>query len=176
MDQPDIIFIVLDTQRADRLGAYGYLGRLTGTSISPNLDAFAEQSVLFEQAIAPAQWTIPSHASMFTGLYPTAHQVVQSDRSLGPDRPHLAEVLLETGYRTVGFCNNPLVGVLDNGFKRGFETFYNYGGDFPACQSNPLASLGPPTRYWKHTLSFYAEFHTPSKISLVNLTSPFASL
>jgi uncharacterized sulfatase len=132
MDQPDIFFIVLDTQRADRLGAYGYRGRRNGTSISPNLDAFAEQSVLFDQAIAPAQWTIPSHASMFTGLYPTAHQVVQSNRSLGPDRPHLAEVLLETGYRTFGFCNNPLVGVLDNGFKRGFETFYNYGGAFPS--------------------------------------------
>ena len=132
MSQPDIIFIVLDTQRADRLGAYGYRSRGSGQTISPNLDAFAEQSLVFNQAIAPAQWTIPSHASMFTGLYPTAHQVVQSDRSLGPDRPHLAEVLLESGYRTIGFCNNPLVGVLDNGFKRGFDTFYNYCGAFPS--------------------------------------------
>ncbi|MCA9938844.1 MAG: sulfatase [Anaerolineales bacterium] len=126
MNQPDIIFIVLDTQRADRLGCYGYHRPLT-----PHLDAFAAQSVLFEQAISAAQWTIPSHASMFTGLYPTAHQVTQSNQSLPPDRPHLAEVLQAAGYQTVGFCNNPLVGILDNGFKRGFHTFYNYGGAIP---------------------------------------------
>lgn len=126
MNQPDIIFIVLDTQRADRLGCYGY-----DKPTTPFLDAFAAQGVLFEQAISPAQWTIPSHASLFTGLYPTAHQVTQSNQSLGPDRPHLAEALHAAGYQTIGFCNNPLVGILDNGFKRGFQTFYNYGGAIP---------------------------------------------
>lgn len=124
---PDIIFIVLDTHRADRLGLYGY-----DRPISPNLDRFAAQGVVFEQAIAPAQWTVPSHASMFTGLYPTAHGVVQSSRALSTDRPHLAETLRDAGYDTVGFCNNPLVGILNNGFKRGFRTFYNYGGAFPS--------------------------------------------
>lgn len=124
---PDIIFIVLDTHRADRLGLYGY-----DRPISPNLDRFAAQGVVFEQAIAPAQWTVPSHASMFTGLYPTAHGVIQSSRALSADRPHLAETLRDAGYDTVGFCNNPLVGILNNGFKRGFRTFYNYGGAFPS--------------------------------------------
>lgn len=127
MDKPDIIFIVLDTQRADRLGIYGY-----PRPISPNLDRFASQGVVFDQAISPAQWTIPSHASLFTGLYPTAHQVTQSSHSLGPDMVHLAEVLQQSGYETVGFCNNPLVGILNNGFKRGFDTFYNYGGAIPS--------------------------------------------
>ncbi|HFC12161.1 MAG TPA: sulfatase, partial [Anaerolineae bacterium] len=123
---PDIIFIVLDTQRADRLGSYGYAKAHT-----PNFDQFARQSAQFEQAIAPAQWTIPSHASMFTGLYPTAHQVTQSNQALSADQPQLAEWLRRAGYETVGFCNNPLVGVLDNGFKRGFEQFYNYCGASP---------------------------------------------
>jgi uncharacterized sulfatase len=127
MNRPDILFVVLDTQRADRLGCYGY-----DRPLSPNLDAFASEGVLFEQAVSPAQWTVPSHASMFTGLYPTAHHVTQSSRSLGPDRHHVAEVLRQAGYETVGFCNNPLVGILDNGFKRGFDTFYNYGGAFPS--------------------------------------------
>ena len=130
--QPDIIFIVLDTHRADRMGSYGYEARETGRSITPNLDHFAGNSALFTNAVSPAQWTIPSHASMFTGLYPTAHQVTQSNRSLGPDRPHLAEVLQTADYQTIGFCNNPLVGILNNGFKRGFQTFYNYGGAFPS--------------------------------------------
>ncbi|MCA9980938.1 MAG: sulfatase, partial [Anaerolineales bacterium] len=123
---PDIIFIVLDTHRADRLGCYGYQ-----RPTSPNLDQFAAQAVLFEQAISPAQWTIPSHASFFTGLYPTAHQVTQSSHSLGTDTPHLVELVHASGYETVAFCNNPLVGILDNGFQRGFEAFYNYGGAVP---------------------------------------------
>lgn len=132
MQRPDIIFIVLDTQRADRLGCYGYEPLPSGTSISPNFDRFSKGGTLFEQAISPAQWTIPSHASMFTGLYPTAHQVTQSHHSLGNDQPHLVETLAAFGYRTFGFCNNPLVGILDNGLKRGFERFYNYGGAIPS--------------------------------------------
>ena len=124
---PDIIFIVLDTQRADRLGCYGY-----DKAVTPNLDKFAKQSIVFEQAISPAQWTIPSHASMFTGLYPTTHQVTQASQSLSPSMPHLAELMQAADYQTIGFCNNPLVGILDNGFKRGFSTFYNYGGAIPS--------------------------------------------
>ncbi len=132
MGQPDIIFIVLDTQRADRLGCYGYQPATAGKSITANIDQFATAGTIFDSAISPAQWTIPSHASLFTGLYPSAHQLIQSNRTLGTDRPHLAELLGKAGYQTVGFCNNPLVGVLDNGLKRGFHTFYNYGGAFPS--------------------------------------------
>ncbi len=127
MDLPDILFLVLDTQRADRLGCYGY-----DRSITPNLDRFAAQSVVFEQAISPAQWTIPSHASMFTGHYPTTHQITQSSQRLDPSKPHLVDILAQSGYETVGFCNNPLVGILNNGFKRGFRQFYNYGGAIPS--------------------------------------------
>ncbi len=127
MKPPDILFIVLDTQRADRLGCYGHTKQ-----ISPNLDQFSQNGVLFEQAVSPAQWTVPSHASMFTGQYPTAHQVTQSSQQISPERPHLAQILQKTGYETIGFCNNPLVGILNNGFKRGFETFYNYGGAIPS--------------------------------------------
>ena len=131
MTQPDIIFIVLDTQRADRLSCYGYV-----RPTSPNLDKFAAESALFTNGVAPAQWTIPSHASMFTGLYPSTHQVTQSNQALGHDRPHLSELLQKMGYETIGFCNNPLVGVLNNGFKRGFDTFYNYGGAIPTVPSD----------------------------------------
>ncbi|MGB3714939.1 MAG: sulfatase [Candidatus Promineifilaceae bacterium] len=132
MKQADIVFIVLDTQRVDRLGCYGYQSGEQKDTITPNLDAFANDGALFESAISPAQWTIPSHASMFTGLYPTAHQVTQSNHTIGPGRPHIAELLRSSGYQTIGFCNNPLVGVLDNGFKRGFDCFYNYGGAIPS--------------------------------------------
>lgn len=133
MDRPDIIFLVLDTQRADRLGCYGH-----EPAVTPNLDRWAAEGSLFEQAISPAQWTIPSHASMFTGRYPTAHQVVQSNQALPADLPHVAEVLRTAGYETIAFCNNPLVGILNNGFKRGFDRFYNYGGAFPSVPDSSM--------------------------------------
>jgi len=142
--KPNIVFLVLDTHRWDRLGCYGYP---RGTS--PNLDAFAEQATLFENGIAPAQWTIPSHASMFSGEPPSVHRALQSDDVLHPRFRTLAERLRAVGYRTVGFCNNPLVGVLDNGLRRGFDAFYNYCGAFPAGPNGASAGhVLSRARYW----------------------------
>lgn len=121
--RPDILFLVLDTQRRDRLSCYGY-----DQPVSPYLDRFAETATRFTQAVAAAQWTIPSHASMFTGLYPSAHQVLQSYSVLPAAIPTLAERLSAGGYYTAGFCNNPLVGVINNGLRRGFFSFLNYSG------------------------------------------------
>jgi arylsulfatase A-like enzyme len=121
--RPNILFMVLDTQRADRLSCYGY-----PQETSPYLDALAADATLFKSAIAPAQWTIPSHASMFTGLYPSEHQTLQSYSVLPKDLTTLAERLSAGGYYTAGFCNNPLVGVINNGLRRGFYSFLNYSG------------------------------------------------
>lgn len=120
---PDIVLLVLDTQRADRLSCYGYQ-----RETSPHLDAFAADSTFFRYAISSAQWTIPSHASMFTGYYPSEHHTVQSDSMLPRALPTLAERLRDGGYFTAGFCNNPLVGVINNGLRRGFYSFLNYSG------------------------------------------------
>ena len=123
---------MLDTHRLDRLGCYGY-----SRGTSPNIDAFAQEATLFERAISPAQWTIPSHASMFTGEPVSAHMTVHSSDVLDARYKTLAERLKAVGYRTVGFCNNPLVGVINNGVKRGFEAFYTYCG---AVQNVPRSS------------------------------------
>jgi uncharacterized sulfatase len=125
-EQPDILLLVLDTLRADRLSCYGYPRETT-----PHLDAFAEEGVLFERAISPAQWTIPAHASLFTGEYPTTHMTHQIHDKHTAALPTLAEHLRDAGYATVGFCNNPLLGIVENDLDRGFEEFYNYGGFFP---------------------------------------------
>ncbi|MCJ7737099.1 MAG: sulfatase-like hydrolase/transferase, partial [Anaerolineae bacterium] len=69
---PDVLLVVLDTLRADRLSCYGY-----PRNTSSNLDEFAAESVLYERAVSPAQWTIPAHASIFTGEYPTTHMTTQ---------------------------------------------------------------------------------------------------
>jgi len=130
-EQKNIVFIVIDTHRKDRLGMYG-----NKRNTSPNLDHFASQGTIFENAVSPAQWTIPAHASMFSGEYPSVHQTTQSGLSLDPYFRTIAEYLSDVGYQTIGFCNNPLVGVLDNGLKRGFQTFYNYGGAFPSIPAS----------------------------------------
>lgn len=124
--KPNILFIVLDTLRRDRLSIYGH-----GRNTSPEFDDFASQSTLFERAVSTAQWTVPSHASMFTGLYPSTHQLTEANRVLSGSYPTMAEILQADGYKTAGFCNNPLVGVLDHGLQRGFDDFYNYSGAAP---------------------------------------------
>ena len=126
LTKPDVVLIVLDTLRADRMSCYGYERPTT-----PFIDAFAEQATLFERAIVPGQWTIPSHASLFTGEYPTTHMTTQIHDTLGEDMTTLAQLLGRDGYKTVGFCNNPLLGVVDNELDRGFDEFYNYGGAVP---------------------------------------------
>jgi arylsulfatase A-like enzyme len=126
MTQPNVLFIVLDTMRRDRLSIYGHT-----RNTSPQLDEFSQNATLFERAVAPAQWTVPSHTSMFTGLYPSTHEITEANRQLSGSYPTLAEILQTSGYHTVGFCNNPLVGVLNNGLQRGFDNFYNYAGAAP---------------------------------------------
>jgi uncharacterized sulfatase len=144
-ERPNILLIVLDTQRADRLSCYwSEEERARQVPTSPNLDRLAAESTLFERAIAPAQWTIPSHASLFTGEYPSTHQTVQADLELSPALPTLAELLKLGGYTTVGFCNNPLVGILKNGLRRGFDTFYNYGGALPTRPPRRQSLAHPP--------------------------------
>jgi len=145
--KPNIIFLVLDTHRAERMSVYGYNKDLT-----PTLGRLAEESTVFDWAIAPAPWTIPSHASMFTGLYPTVHQTNQSYATLPEQIPTLAEILAQNGYETVGFCNNPLVGLLENGLKRGFNHFYNYSGTFP-----DIATIGPDASFLKKAHVYLTE-------------------
>lgn len=126
MTQPNVLFIVLDTLRRDRLSVYGH-----NRNTSPEFDEFSLNATLFERAVAAAQWTVPSHTSMFTGLYPSTHEITEANRQLSGSYPTLAEILQASGYHTVGFCNNPLVGVLNNGLQRGFDSFYNYAGAAP---------------------------------------------
>jgi arylsulfatase A-like enzyme len=122
--QLDITLLVLDTQRVDRLSCYGY------STISPHLDKFAADATRFTRAISPAQWTIPAHASIFTGLYSSRHTLFNWEFLLPATFPTIAERLGQAGYFTAGFSNNDLIGRLNSGLERGFDAFTNYiGGD-----------------------------------------------
>lgn len=106
----DVVIIVLDTTRADRLGVYGHT-----RPVSPNLDAFARDSVVYERAWSVSSWTLPSHASLITGQYPTAHgarMTPLTDATSNGDNPAhlreealtLAELLRDRDYRTAAFA------------------------------------------------------------------------
>src|SRR5207247_1815980 len=116
--RPSVLVVLIDTLRADRLGCYGRT-----PSPSPTLDALAARGSLFEQNVAHAPWTMPSTASILTGLYPPAHGVLgDRGQTLRDDLLTLPEAAGEHGITTVAVSANPLVSRGTN-FSQGFETF-----------------------------------------------------
>jgi arylsulfatase A-like enzyme len=119
---PNITFLLLDTQRADRLGCYGYV-REDGKPVSPMIDALAAKGTRFDWCYAAAPWTRPSIASMFTGLYPTSHGAYEPTRALPDWTVTMAEVMHEKGYLTGGFSANANISAVW-GFGQGFQEFW----------------------------------------------------
>lgn len=120
---PDVILITLDTTRADHLGSYGY-----GRDITPQIDKFSKDAVRYHRAWSTSSWTLPSHASIFTGKHPASHGAVFNAGSgaatlgevlhganfreikvnrLGENEITLAELLQEAGYETAAFVGGP---------------------------------------------------------------------
>lgn len=113
--RPNILLISLDTTRADHLGCYGY-----ARDTSPHLDRLASEGVLFEHAVAAAPWTIPSHASMLTGLYARRHWVHGLGQAMPPRLETLAARLAADGYATAAVVNVQILRNLLVGFDRTF--------------------------------------------------------
>ena len=116
----NLVVVTLDTTRADRLGAYGY--KQAGT---PNVDALAQDGVLFEHASTAAPITLPAHSSLFTGRFPPQHGVRDNGGYfLNDSEQTLAETLKARGYATGGFI---AAYVLDSkwGINQGFDTYFD---------------------------------------------------
>ena len=113
--RPHVVWIVLDTQRVDRLGCYGY-----DRPTTPHLDSLAADARVFENCLSPAIWTLPSHASMFTGLFPSEHGTHDDHRWLDDGFVTVAELLREAGYETIAFSNNTWVSNVTN-VMQGFD-------------------------------------------------------
>jgi arylsulfatase A-like enzyme len=117
---PNVLLLVLDTVRALELSAYGY-----ARATSPRLAALASEGVRFDRAVASAPWTLPSHATLFTGLF-------QRDLSVGwrtpldSVPPTLAEHFRSRGYATGGFVANMRFTTREYGLARGFEMYRDY--------------------------------------------------
>ncbi|MBN2718478.1 MAG: sulfatase-like hydrolase/transferase [Deltaproteobacteria bacterium] len=111
---PDVVFVVMDTVRAHNVSAYGY-----GRKTTPVFDTFAKEGTLFENAMAPGTWSLASHASMFTGMLPSAHNAHGETNYLEEDIPTLAQSFAEAGYETRCFTANPHI-TPGFGLTRGF--------------------------------------------------------
>ena len=129
--RPSLVIVTLDTTRADRLGCYG------GSVKTPNLDALAARGVRFAHATASAPITLPSHASLFTGLDPQRHGVRENGTHvLGDAQLTLAEILRSQGWRTGAFIGGfPLSARF--GLAQGFDHY-----DDALAEDNP----GPPRK------------------------------
>lgn len=148
----NVILISADTLRADHLGTYGY-----STDTSPNIDRFASESVLFENAIAQAAWTAPSHMSIMTSFYPSVHKVQRFPNAsrLDDSVVTLAQVLKADGYRTVSFNGGGNVGK-EFGFGRGFDLY-----DSPSRDN--ITMTNDETLNWlseNRDQKFFLFFHT----------------
>ena len=116
--KPNVIFISLDTLRADHLGSYGY-----DLDTSPHIDAFAKEALLFEKCIATSSWTLPTHASIFTGLHPAIHGSNGIEKwRLSDSYETLAEVLHDANYTTAAFTDGAVIAAA-KGFSQGFDLY-----------------------------------------------------
>ncbi len=127
--QPNIVFVSIDSLRADHLGCYGY-----ERDTSPFMDRLAATGVRFENAVSTTSWTLPSHASMFTGLYGETHGLVDNGLSLSADHLTLAELLGHRGYATAGFFGGPYLHPAF-GLGQGFEVY-------ESCMTTTPDSIG----------------------------------
>lgn len=117
-DSPNVLFLILDTVTAHDLSLYGY-----DRPTTPWLEGFARDAVVFDRAFSTARWTLPSHYSLFTGLYP--HEMPSGlsgmmPPSVGEEHRHVAEVLADRGYATAGFVANMSYTIDETGLNRGF--------------------------------------------------------
>ena len=108
----------MDAVRADHLSCYGYHRKT-----SPNIDRLAKEGVLFERVFSTAEWSYPSHASIFTGKYPSYHKTLGKDIYLHKENTTIAEILSRNGYQTIGVSGNDLLSPI-NGFSKGFQKYF----------------------------------------------------
>src|SRR5437899_940051 len=120
-EAPNIVFITVDTTRADRMG---FLGNTHG--LTPNLDVLARQGVVFERAYSQAPLTPVSHATIFTGTYPQFHTVTDFGHPLPALLPYLPDILQKSGYHTAAFIGSIILdpnAAMGPGFDRGYSFF-----------------------------------------------------
>jgi arylsulfatase A-like enzyme len=168
---PNVVIVLCDTLRADALGVHG----ATRPGVTPRIDAFAAESLVFDRAITPNAWTVPSVASLFTSAWPQTHGVLRFREFesvdlevLDPAFVTVAEVFRANGWRTGALLKTGVV-TASHGFAQGFDHFERLRGDIAAGRSG--AQLTGVARGWVDTADtaerpfflylHYMDPHTP---------------
>jgi choline-sulfatase len=119
------VFIVLDTVRKDRISVYN-----NEIDFTQNIEEFAKESTVFQDAVSQAPWTLPSHASMFTGQYPWEHNATQKQLYIETDKEILPKKFENEGYSTACFTSNTWISN-HTGMADGFQEIDNFFGILP---------------------------------------------
>ena len=183
---PSILFVTIDTTRADRLGPYGY-----DLADTPTYDALAAEGMVYERAYASCPLTIPSHSTMFTGRFPPSHGVRDNgDFVLGEDQITLAERLDEVGYTTAAFTS-AFPTQARWGFDQGFDVYHDplerlptqldwrdqrIAGDVvdDALESlEVLAEDGEPMFVWVHLFDAHWPYEPPEPFATQHAGRPY---
>ena len=149
---PNIMILLLDTARAQSFSGYGY-----ARPTSPHIDALAAESTVYEQAIAPGCWSLPSQVSLLTGMFPAKHGAHELHLSYAHGYPILPEVLHDAGYHTLGVSPNSWMSD-EFGVTPGFERYLKLWQYRPAVPSSPVETSGVGAWldrklqrwYWRH--------------------------
>jgi arylsulfatase A-like enzyme len=175
-DRPNVVLVVIDTLRPDHLNHYGY-DRLT----APAFDGLAAKATRFDEAFSPSSWTLPSAASLHTGLLPSRHGVTRSGGGLNAEVVTLAEALHAAGWYTIGHTFNGYVSRA-TGFAQGFDLFDDFLGTW---KTYPDASvmvdrvgtwLGEhpqrPFLLYLHVMNTHGPYRVPSPAKAALLGRP----
>lgn len=167
--RPNVLVVVLDTLRADRLGAYGSTRGLT-----PFLDELAARAVVFERAYASSSWTSPSIASLLTSRHPLQHGVMDFDSALGHAELTLAEILHPLGYRTAGFSANFRLAE-GLGYAQGFDHWEVYLPQLTNPEADPKVRASSVRRRLSAWLDGAADDARPTLlyVHLMDVHSPY---
>lgn len=157
--RPNIILVSIDCLRADHLSAYGY-----DKPTTPRIDAFARDAVLFENVVAASSYTLPTHASMLTGLPPALHGATVR-RAISPSAPYVPESLLRAGYRVNAVVSAAFLSQA-YGFHRGFHTYRLTSGRAAAVVDRALGLLdegeGQAQFFFLHLYDVHAPYAAPA--------------
>jgi arylsulfatase A-like enzyme len=134
------VLVSIDTLRADHLGLYGY-----ERPTSPALDALAQESTVFEDAMSSSPWTLPAHATLLTGLYPSRHGLTSHERYLSSSLETLPQLFSRAGFRTAAVVNSNNLSSLF-GLDRGFQK-YRYVEEI-ASRRDPSSEITDQAIEW----------------------------
>ncbi len=186
---PNVVFVTMDTMRADRMG---FLGSTRG--LTPHLDALARQGVVFERAYSQVPITTASHATLLSGTYPQFHRVTDFGIPLPEKLPYLPALLKDRGYATAAFVGSLILdprGGLAPGFDRGFDvydagfrqrrgkedrykTMERRAGDVVARATAWLLTTGSkPYFLWVHVFDAHDPYEAPAPFAAKYAAAPY---